>query len=58
MRPPTAVLAVRLREPRALTIEQAIEWINDDGLGEVTPSSVRVRKRVLDQSKRKTEGKE
>ncbi len=40
--------------PRLLTIEQAIEWINDDELVEVTPAAVRVRKRILDHSKRKT----
>jgi len=49
-----ADIAVRLDQPRLLTIEQAIEWINDDELVEVTPAAVRVRKRILDHSKRKT----
>ena len=49
-----ADIAVRLDQPRLLTIEQAIEWINDDELVEVTPAAIRVRKRILDHSKRKT----
>jgi len=54
MRASTADIAVRLNQPRLLTIEQAIEWINDDELVEVTPSAIRVRKRILDHSRRKT----
>ena len=54
MRASTADIAVRLNQPRLLTIEQAIEWINDDELVEVTPSAVRVRKRILDHSRRKS----
>jgi GTP-binding protein len=33
--------------PRKLGLEQAIEFINDDELVEITPSSIRLRKRVL-----------
>jgi len=33
--------------PRLLGLEQAIEFINDDELVEVTPESIRLRKRVL-----------
>ena len=54
MRASTADIAVRLNPPRLLTIEQAIEWINDDELVEVTPSAIRVRKRILNHSRRKT----
>ncbi len=39
--------------PRRLTIESALEWIGDDELFEVTPGSLRVRKRVLSASHRK-----
>ena len=39
--------AVRLIPPRKLGLEQAIEWINDDELVEVTPHNIRIRKRVL-----------
>jgi GTP-binding protein len=54
MRASTADIAVRLSPARTLTIEQAIEWINDDELVEVTPAAIRVRKRILDHSRRKT----
>ena len=47
MRASTADEAVRLIPPRRLGLEQAIEWINDDELVEVTPKSLRLRKRVL-----------
>jgi GTP-binding protein len=40
--------AVRLEPPRLLTLEQAIEWIGDDELVEVTPASLRIRKKHLD----------
>jgi GTP-binding protein len=53
MRASTSDIAVRLTPARDLNIEQAIEWINDDELVEVTPVAIRVRKRVLDHSKRK-----
>jgi GTP-binding protein len=57
MRASTSDMAIKLTPPRELNIEQAIEWINDDELVEVTPASIRVRKRILDHSKRKTAGK-
>jgi GTP-binding protein len=47
MRASTADEAVRLIPPRKLGLEQAIEFINDDELVEVTPTSIRLRKRVL-----------
>ena len=47
MRASTADEAIRLIPPRKLGLEQAIEFINDDELVEVTPSSIRLRKRVL-----------
>jgi GTP-binding protein len=53
MRASTADIAVKLQPPRDLTIESAIEWINDDELVEVTPAAIRVRKRVLDHSRRR-----
>ena len=39
--------------PRKLTIESALEWIEDDELLEVTPAALRLRKRVLSASFRK-----
>jgi GTP-binding protein len=47
MRASTADEAIRLTPHRLLNLEQAIEFIADDELVEVTPSSTRLRKRVL-----------
>ncbi|HET9358885.1 MAG TPA: translational GTPase TypA, partial [Vicinamibacterales bacterium] len=47
MRASTADEAIRLIPPRQLSLEQAIEFINDDELVEITPKSIRLRKRVL-----------
>ena len=45
--------AIRLTPPRRLTLEQAIAYIQDDELVEVTPKSIRLRKRFLDPHERK-----
>ena len=50
--------AVRLTPPRKLTLEQAIAYIEDDELVEVTPKSIRLRKKVLNPSFRKKRVKE
>jgi len=47
MRASSADEAVRLIPARKMGLEQAIEFINDDELVEVTPGSIRLRKRVL-----------
>ena len=47
MRASTADEAIRLIPPRKLGLEQAIEFINDDELVEVTPTSIRLRKKIL-----------
>ncbi|MFO7300851.1 MAG: translational GTPase TypA [Acidobacteriota bacterium] len=47
MRASTAEEGIRLVPPRVLSLEQAIEFINDDELVEVTPKHLRLRKRVL-----------
>src|SRR5918994_2697813 len=47
MRASTADEAIRLIPPRKLSLEQAIEFINDDELVEITPKSIRLRKRIL-----------
>jgi GTP-binding protein len=49
--------AIKLTPPRTLTIETALEVIDDDELVEVTPSAVRVRKRVLQESDRRRAAK-
>jgi GTP-binding protein len=45
--------AVRLTPPRKMTLEQAIAYIEDDELVEVTPKSIRLRKRFLEPEDRK-----
>jgi GTP-binding protein len=47
MRASTADEAIRLTPFRALNLEQALEFINNDELVEVTPGAIRLRKRVL-----------
>ena len=54
MRSSTAEEAIRLVSPRVLNLEQAIEFINDDELVEITPKSVRLRKRILAANERRT----
>ncbi len=44
--------AIRLVPPRIMSLEQAMEYINDDELVEVTPKSIRLRKTVLDRTTR------
>jgi GTP-binding protein len=50
--------AIRLTPPRRLTLEQAIAYIGNDELVEVTPKAIRLRKAVLDPTYRKRRVKE
>jgi GTP-binding protein len=50
--------AIRLTPPRRLTLEQAMAWIENDELVEVTPAAVRIRKAYLDPNERKRRAKE
>ena len=52
MRASSADEAIRLVPPRLLNLEQAIEFINDDELVEVTPTSIRLRKKILKANQR------
>ena len=52
MRASTADEAIRLVPPRILNLEQAIEFIRDDEFVEVTPHSIRLRKKVLKANQR------
>jgi GTP-binding protein len=52
MRASTADEAIRLVPPRILNLEQAIEFIRDDEFVEVTPSSIRLRKKILKANQR------
>ncbi|HEX6177107.1 MAG TPA: translational GTPase TypA, partial [Thermoanaerobaculia bacterium] len=57
MRASGSDIAVQLTPPRSMTLEQCLEWINDDELVEVTPESIRIRKRILDHSQREVAAK-
>jgi len=54
MRESTSEEAIRLIPPRTLSLEQAIEFISDDELVEITPRNLRIRKRELSASQRRT----
>ncbi|MFU1768871.1 translational GTPase TypA [Mammaliicoccus sciuri] len=41
-----------MKKPRILTLEEALEYLNDDELVEVTPESIRLRKKILDKAER------
>ncbi len=45
--------AIRISTPRNVTLEQALEYIDEDELVEITPSSIRLRKKYLDANERK-----
>ncbi|MGE0488977.1 MAG: translational GTPase TypA [Vulcanimicrobiota bacterium] len=58
IRSSTAEQTLRLEVPRKMTLEQALEYIEDDELVEITPNHIRVRKAILDTHKRARERKE
>ena len=45
--------ALKLTPPRILSLEQALDFIENDELLEVTPKSLRIRKKILDPTMRK-----
>ena len=49
--------AIRLTPPKKMTLEQAIAYIDDDEMVEVTPKSIRLRKRFLDPHERKKQSR-
>jgi len=49
--------AVKLTTPKNFSLEQAIEFISDDELLEITPKNIRMRKRILDRIARKRAGR-
>ena len=50
----TKDIGVKLDVPRKMSLEQAMGWIRDDELVEVTPKSIRIRKTILDTDDRKS----
>ncbi|MEK6375565.1 MAG: translational GTPase TypA [Acidobacteriota bacterium] len=57
MRASSSDIAVQLTPARIMTLEQCLEWIDDDELVEVTPESIRIRKKTLDHSQREVANK-
>ena len=53
VRESTKEATVVLKASRVLTLETALEYIQDDELVEITPDAIRLRKKVLDEGKRK-----
>jgi GTP-binding protein len=53
MRSATKELDIKLNAIRKMSLEEALEYINVDELVEVTPTAIRIRKRILDHSDRK-----
>ena len=49
--------AIRLTPPRIFTLEEALEWINDDELVEVVPDDIRLRKKYLNELERRRSGR-
>ncbi len=49
--------AIRLAPPRILNLEEALEFINDDELVEVTPDDIRIRKKLLKELERRRSGR-
>ncbi len=52
MRASTADEAIRLVPPRILNLEQSIEFIREDEMVEITPKSIRLRKKILKANQR------
>ncbi|AIC94961.1 MULTISPECIES: translational GTPase TypA [Shouchella] len=48
---------VTMKRPRILTLEEALEYLNDDEYCEMTPESIRLRKKILNKSEREREEK-
>jgi GTP-binding protein len=49
---------VKMKTPRMYSLEQALEYLNDDELCEITPKSVRLRKKILNKSERERSDKQ
>ncbi|WP_054635199.1 translational GTPase TypA [Thalassobacillus sp. C254] len=57
IRSATKESTVTMKRPRILTLEEALEYLNEDEYCEVTPESIRLRKKILDKSMREREEK-
>ena len=57
MRSSGADEAIKLVPPRDLTLERALEWIEEDEILEITPQNIRIRKKILEPNLRKRAAK-
>jgi len=55
IRQSTKEATVALKAPRRMSLEQCLEYLEDDELVEITPKSIRLRKRILDEGSRRRE---
>ncbi|MGX6442094.1 translational GTPase TypA [Neobacillus sp. K501] len=46
-----------IKKPRIMTLEESLEYLNDDEFCEVTPESIRLRKKILDKNERERQAK-
>ncbi|MED5050348.1 translational GTPase TypA [Anoxybacillus rupiensis] len=52
IRSSTKEQTVTMKKPRLMTLEEALEYLNDDEYCEITPKSIRLRKKILDKNER------
>lgn len=57
IRSATKEQTVAMKKPRKLTLEQCLAYLNDDEYCEVTPKSIRLRKKILNKSEREKQAK-
>ncbi|MFA6955716.1 MAG: translational GTPase TypA [Thermoanaerobaculia bacterium] len=57
MRASSSDIVIPLEPAKIMTLEQCLEWIDDDELVELTPQSIRIRKKTLDHTRRNSERK-
>jgi len=58
MRSSTSEISAKIDAPIVFALDQYLDYINEDELLEVTPKSLRIRKRLLDYKERKRSGRE
>ena len=46
-----------MKKPRIFSLEEALQYLNDDEYCEVTPKSIRLRKKILDKNEREKQAK-
>ncbi|MEJ2349635.1 MAG: hypothetical protein P8Y03_07615 [Anaerolineales bacterium] len=57
MRAARGDMEIRLTPPREMSLDECIEYLGDDELLEITPESIRIRKRILDTEERGKQAK-